>query len=413
MPRRLAVPEFVVMLAMLFACVAFSIDAMLPALPQIAEDLTPDAPNKAQLVLTAFVFGMGIGTLFSGPLSDTFGRKTVITFGIGVFIAGAIGSWQAENLETMLAFRALQGLGASAPRIVALAMVRDLYEGRRMAQITSFMMMIFILIPAMAPSAGELVMNAFGWRSIFLAFALFGLLGCTWLNIRQDETLPLDRRRSLRLGGLWTAVKEVLTNKLVLIYIAVLTLGFGQMFAFLSSIQQIYAEIFGITDSFPQWFLVQGLIAGTGTIINATLVMRLGMRRLAIAAYGAQTAISTLLVLLELSGLLPEALFFPAFFFWATSVFFMAGLTFGNLNALALEPMGHIAGLASSVVGCVSTIGAVILAAPIGLAFNGTIVPLSVGVLICSAVALVLMMKSRKLDPVRKRQVSGHATAQH
>ena len=184
-----------------------------------------------------------------------------------------------------------------------------------------------------------------------------------------------------------------------------LTLGFGQMFALLSSIQQIYAETFGRADTFPLWFAATGLLSGGGTILNATLVMRLGMRRLAIAAYATQTLISGLLVAAEMSGLLPPGLAFPVFFFWSASVFFMAGLTFGNLNALALQPMGHIAGMAASVVGALSTVGAVFIAAPIGLAFDGTIVPLTFGTLICSALAWWLMRWSREADPEPKKFV--------
>ena len=403
--RSLPQGEFVAMIAILFATIAFSIDAMLPALPQIAAELTPEAVNRAQLVLATFVLGMGLGTLVAGPLSDSIGRKRAIVGFIGLSVLGAVAAAMSTSMEMLLAARLVQGLGAAGPRIVSIALVRDLYEGRTMARIMSFVMMIFILIPAVAPSIGALIIAGFGWRGIFGAFVLFGIAGVLWLNLRQEETLPPERRRPLRAGPLRQAFSEVVSHRLVLLYIVVLTLGFGQMFALLSSIQQIYAETFGRADTFPLWFAATGLLSGGGTILNATLVMRLGMRRLAIAAYATQTVISGLLVAAEMSGLLPPGLAFPVFFFWSASVFFMAGLTFGNLNALALQPMGHIAGMAASVVGALSTVGAVFIAAPIGLAFDGTIVPLTFGTLICSALAWWLMRWSREADPEPKKFV--------
>jgi DHA1 family bicyclomycin/chloramphenicol resistance-like MFS transporter len=404
-PERLSMPEFVTLSAVLFATIAFSIDAMLPALPQIAADLSPADPNRAQLVLTSFVLGMGIGTFFAGPISDTLGRKATINAGIAIYIAGSLWAMWAQTLEALLIARVLQGIGASGPRVVTLAMIRDLYEGRRMAQIVSFVMTVFILIPAFAPSLGAgIIALTGGWQGVFGAFVVFGLATGLWMNLRQRETLPPEARRPFRARPLWEAVREVLTNRMVLIYIAVLSLGFGQMFALLSSIQQLYAETFGRGTYFHFWFMATGLLSAGGTILNAALVMRLGMRRLAITAYAFQCVIAAVLLTGWWSGLMPDWLVFPAFFFWSTSIFFMAGLTFGNLNALALQPMGHIAGMAASVVGAISTVLAVPIAAPIGLAFDGTPVPLLAGTLVCSTIALFLMRKSREIDPEPKRR---------
>jgi DHA1 family bicyclomycin/chloramphenicol resistance-like MFS transporter len=402
--RPLGLPEFVAMSALLFATIAFSIDAMLPALPEIAAELSPTDPNRAQLVLTAFVLGMGVGTFFAGPISDTLGRKRTITAGIALYMAASIWAMTSQSLETLLAARLLQGIGASGPRVVTLAMIRDGYEGRRMAQIVSFVMTVFILIPAFAPTLGAGIIALSGtWRGVFGAFVVFGIVGGLWLNLRQPETLLPEDRRPFRAAPLLAAAREVLTHRMVLLYIAVLSLGFGQMFALLSTIQQIYADVFGKGETFPFWFMATGLLSAGGTILNATLVMRLGMRRLAIAAYATQTVIAAALLVLWLSGLMPDWLALPAFFFWSTSIFFMAGLTFGNLNALALQPMGHVAGMAASVVGAVSTVLAVPIAAPIGLAFNGTPVPLLAGTFICSGLALFLMRRSREIDPEPKR----------
>ena len=187
-PRRLSQPEFIALIAMLFATIAFSIDAMLPALPQIAAELTPADPNRAQLILTSFVLGMGLGTFLAGPISDALGRKPVIVLGAGLYMVGALLAWAAPTLETVLAARLLQGLGAAGPRVVSLAMVRDLYSGRHMARIMSFAMMIFTLVPALAPLAGQGIIALTGWRGIFLAFLVFAVVATSWLSLRQPET---------------------------------------------------------------------------------------------------------------------------------------------------------------------------------------------------------------------------------
>lgn len=392
--RPLPMPEFIALLALLFATIAFSIDAMLPALPQIARELTPADVNRAQLVLTSFVLGMGLGTFLVGPISDALGRKPTISGGFALYIAAAIVAAYSQSLEALLIARFIQGLGAAGPRIVGLAMVRDLYSGREMARVTSFVMMIFILVPAVAPSIGQVIIAVAGWRSVFFAFVTFAVVGLIWLNLRQPETLPPARRRPLSPAPLRAAAAEVLADRDVRLYIVVLTLGFGQMFALLSSAQQIFDISYGRGAAFPQWFALMALLAGSGTLINARFVMRLGMRRLAKDAYLMQICASLVALVLLGTGLLPEPLRFGVFFLWAVSVFFMAGVTFGNLNALAMQTMGHIAGMAASVVSALSTVAAVAIAAPIGLMFNGTPIPILCGTLLCSTLAWVLMRRS-------------------
>ncbi|GHG25173.1 multidrug effflux MFS transporter [Paracoccus aerius] len=394
-PRRLPLPEFVAMLAFLFATVAFSIDAMLPALPDIAAELTPDNVNRAQLILTAFMAGMGIGTLFAGPISDAIGRKPAIYLGAVVYIAATIAALFADSIEFLLAARFVQGLGAAGPRIVGMALIRDLYEGREMARISSFVMMVFILIPALAPSIGAGIIWFSGWHGVFVAFILFALIGSTWLGLRQEETLPPSARRPLRIAPLRAAAREVLSDRQVMLCTVVLTLGFGQMFGLLSSAQQLFGETYGKGDSFPMWFALMALLSGAGTLLNATFVMRFGMRRIAKWAYVMQTCVSAVMLALTLTDVLPDSLRFPAFFFWAVSVFFMAGVTFGNLNALALQRMGHIAGMAASIIAALSTIAATLIAAPVGLLYNGTAIPAMTATLICSALAWFLMRSLR------------------
>jgi DHA1 family bicyclomycin/chloramphenicol resistance-like MFS transporter len=390
--KPLGQTEFIALTAMLFATIAFSIDAMLPALPQIGQDLTPQDVNRAQLIVTSFVFGMGFGTLFAGPVSDAFGRKRVILGGAALYIIGAALASVAQSLELLLLARLLQGLGAAGPRVAALAVVRDLYEGRDMARIMSFVMMVFTLVPAIAPSLGALIIAAFGWRSLFAAFILFSVISAVWLAVRQPETLPTAHRRPLGFGTLWAAAKEVLTNRLVVLTTLVQTLCYGMLFAVISSTQQVFDITFDRADSFPVWFAIIAVLAGSASIVNARLVVRLGMRYLIKVALLGQIVIAATMVLAETSGLLTGDAFFAAYVVWTVSVFFMTGLTMGNLNALAMEPMGHIAGMTASIVGAVSTMLAVGIAAPVGMAFDGTPLPIAVGVLICAVLGWIIMI---------------------
>ncbi|PIE10396.1 MAG: multidrug MFS transporter [Rhodobacterales bacterium] len=379
--------EFIAMIALIMATTAFSIDAMLPALPEIAGALSPTDPNRAQLVITSFVLGLGAGTLFTGPLSDAFGRKPVVVWGALLYTAGALLAWHAPTLELLLAARVTQGLGAAGARVVAIALIRDLYAGRGMARIMSFIMMVFTLVPAIAPTLGAVIMGAFGWRQIFPAFVGFAIVSTGWLMLRQPETLAPEARRPFRPATLRTAAKEVLSHPTVLRSMIAQTLCFGMLFGMLSSTQPLFDDTYGRGDQFPMWFGGIALVAATGSMLNARLVMRMGMRALVRAMLSVQIALSSIMALAVLLGL-PASVEFPIFVVWTTSVFFQMSLTVGNLNALAMEPMGHIAGLAASVISAVSTVGAVMIAAPLGLAFNGTPLPLALGIASLAAGAL-------------------------
>ncbi|MEM7641029.1 MAG: multidrug effflux MFS transporter [Pseudomonadota bacterium] len=386
----LRLPEFVAMIAMLVATIAFSIDSMLPAVPEIGRELSLDNPNLAQLVIVAFVFGMGVGTMFAGPLSDALGRKPVMLGGSGLYCAASAWAAFAPSMESLLLARVVQGLGASGPRVVGQAMIRDLYMGRSMAKVSSFVMMTFTLVPAVAPLMGAFIIAGFGWRAIFWAFVVFSVASNAWLALRQPETLPPDRRRLVRLTPLLAAAREVLWHSNVRRAIMVQTLVFGILFATITSVQPIYDIVFDAADTFPLWFGIVALIAGSASFLNARLVERLGMLWLLRRALAGHLALSAVLAMLWWTGAIPAALAFPAFVVWQVGSFALAGLTIGNLNAIAMQPMGHIAGMASSVISSISTVLAVAVAAPIGLAFDGTPVPLMGGIVLAAAVALWL-----------------------
>lgn len=380
-------PEFVALMAMTIATVAFSIDAMLPSLPEIGAALTPTDLNRAQLVLTSFVFGMGLGTFVTGPLSDAFGRRRVLLGGYAIYIAASFMAMWAQSLEVLLAARMLQGLGASGPRVMALVVVRDQYSGRQMAQLMSFVMIVFTLVPAIAPFVGVQIISLVGWRGMFGAFVIFALFNAIWFALRQPETLVPENRRPFSIAKLWSGVKQVLSNHVVRVSILVQSLITASLFAMISSVQQVFDITYNEGESFPLWFCLIALVSGSAGFLNAALVIKLGMRFLIRVTLGVQVILSGTMVILFWFGLIPEAAQFLTFLLWMTTVFFMIGMTLGNLNAIAMEPMGHLAGLAASVVGAISTVLAVVIAAPIGLAFDGTPLPLMLGVFCCVLLA--------------------------
>lgn len=383
--------EFVALMAMLFATVALAIDAMLPAMPAIAAAFTPENPDRAGLVISSFVFGMGLGTFFAGPLADRFGRKATILGGLALFMLGGALAANAWSLDALLAARVLMGLGAAAPRVASMALIRDKFSGREMAQIVSFVMMVFMLVPAAAPAMGAVVIAGYGWRGVFWTFLVFALVAGTWMVLRQPETLAPANRRPLRFGTLMQGAKVVLTNRIALASIAAQTMVFGALFGTLSSVQPLFAQTFGREASFPAWFALIALVSAGASLTNALLVRRLGMLRVIGAVFAVMVVLSAVMALAALTGVLAPGAYFALFFVWVCGVFAMAGMTVGNLNAMAMEPMGAIAGLAASVILAVPTILGTLIAAPLGLAFDGTPGPLALGVTLCAVAGLAIM----------------------
>lgn len=396
-PKGRALPqgEFIALMAMVSATVAFSIDAMLPALPEMAQALSPDNINRAQLIITSFILGLGVGTFFTGPLSDAFGRKPVMIGGTIVYMLGSAAAWQAQTLEVMLAARVLQGLGAAGPRVVAMALIRDLYAGPQMARILSFVMIIFTLVPAMAPTLGHYIVVGFDWHAIFVACILFSLITSTWLIVRQPETLLRENRRPLSGKSLWHALREMFTHPTARLSILIQTLTFGMLYSILSSTQPIFDLTYGQGENFHLWFGGIAIVASSSGFLNARLVVRLGMRAIIKTMYTVQIFMTLILIASLLLGM-PEHIAFPVYVLWVLANFYQAGLSIGNLNALGMEEMGHIAGLAASVLTSVATVGGVLIAVPIALMFDGTPLPAAIGSLVLASIALWLTTKIKR-----------------
>lgn len=387
--------EFIALMAMVAATVAFSLDAMLPSLPEIGAELSPDNLNAAQLIFTSFVFGMGLGTFVTGPLSDAYGRKPVMLGGAVIYSFAAVWAYLAASLEAVLLARMVQGVGAAGPRVVALAMIRDLYSGREMAKILSFVMLVFSLVPALAPTLGFYIMSGFGWRSIFLTFLLFALATSIWLYWRQPETLAATARRPLQMAALWIATKEVFANPTTRLSILIQTLTFGMLFTLLSSTQPVFDQTFGRGDSFHLWYGGIAVFAASASIVNAYFVVRVGMRAIIRTTFSVQIGLSSVMILAAFVGD-NAGWVFAVYIIWTAGTFYQGGLCIGNVNALGMEPMGHIAGLAASVMAAIATVGAVVIAVPIGLAFDGTPIPMAMGVLFCASLSLWLTLKLKR-----------------
>ena len=386
---RISTAEFVAIMAMLVATVAISIDGLLPALSIITEELTPLRPNNAQIILSSFVAGMAIGTLIVGPLSDSYGRKPIIYGGAFIYILMSVVCVVSQSLELILVARFLQGVGASAPRVVAQALVRDFYKGREMARISSFIMIVFALVPAVAPLLGSFVMFAFDWRAIFFMFIAFVAISTTWMGLRINETVSKENRVKFNLRNLVSAFREILSNPLILTAVITLVFAYSILFVGIFLIQPVFERVFGRPETFPYWFAAIALLAASSSYVNARLVRRLGMRMLTNIAFRTQVGLSTTILLVFGLGYFDGEFGFFCFLFWMFSIFFQAGLTMGNLTALAMEPVGHIAGTAASLISAIATIGSVFLAAVVGQFFDGTPIAMIVGITLFASLGAV------------------------
>ena len=262
-----------------------------------------------------------------------------------------------------------------------------------MAQILSFVMMVFLLIPVIAPTMGAFVAFAFGWRAVFVAFAIFSILSTCWLVFRQPETLPVERRRPLRPAVLIAGVKEIFSNRQVVLATIAQTLIFSVLFGALMTSQQIFGETFGKADTFHYWFGFMAICSAPANIINAAIDGRLGMRRVVFSFLVIEAVLTTLYLLALLSAIMPDALEFPLAIAWLISLFYLAGFGVTNMNTIAMEPMGHMSGLAASVTTATATICSAVVAVAIGQAFDGTIVPLAIGVFVLVLLALGVVYK--------------------
>lgn len=375
--------EFVALMATMMALVALSIDTLLPALDEIANDLPLKRTNDTQLIISIFFLGLALGQLFFGTLSDFVGRKPAVAIGISIFIAGCFISFFSGGLEFILVGRLFQGIGLAAPRIISVALVRDQYEGPHMARIMSFVMSIFIIVPAIAPALGEGILYFMHWRYIFLVLAVVALVAFLWFMLRQPETLDRENRKPFSVKQVITTLYKIFTNRVSLGYTLVAGFISGVFLGFLSSIQQIFHS-YNNDHLFVIGFAVFALFIGSASLVNAKIVLRYGVQRMVKLA---------LIVLCIVSGVFLVSSVFLGLSFTMVMIYlvislFCVGILFGNLNALAMQPLGKIAGIGSSVVGSLSTLISVPFGILIGFSYNNSAIPLIIGFLVFSLLSL-------------------------
>jgi DHA1 family bicyclomycin/chloramphenicol resistance-like MFS transporter len=379
--------EFVGMVAGLMALNALAVDVMLPALQEIGAALDVADENDRQGVLSAYLLGFGAGQLFIGSVSDRFGRRSVLFWGLALYVVAAVACTVAPSFEALLAARALQGVASAAPRVITTSVVRDCYDGRQMARVMSLAMTVFIAVPVLAPSIGQAVILFAPWRAIFALLTFYGLLMLLWTALRLPETLPSNRRRPIAPGAVAAAFRDILATPQTLGYALAGGMMFGAMFGFLLSAQQVFTQIFALGPSFPLAFAAVALMMSLSSFLNARLVGRLGMRFISHGAVVAFTGLSAIMALMARLDLLS----FAPFMALLAGVMFLVGLIFSNFNALAMEPQGHVAGTASSLIGSVTTLIAAASGTVVGQAYDGTLMPLSAGYLLFGLASLAII----------------------
>lgn len=359
--------EFIILNACLMSMVAMCIDAVLPALGQISSDFQLANPNDRQWVIGAMFLGLTLGQFFYGPLADRYGRRRTLFGGIGLFVVGSVLCWMADTFEALMFGRFLQGIGVAGPRIVSIAMIRDRFKGVEMAQVSSLVMTIFIAVPVFAPMVGQLFLWFGDWRDMFLGYILWGAAMVIWVGARQPESLP--QVRPLNPTAIGRTLLEVVSHHSAMLFTLAVGFVFGALVGFLVASQQIYQDYFNVGDAFAFYFGAGALSVGCASFANNFLVKRFGMR--AIVHYATLLGSVWALLFAGLNLIYPLSLM--VFVLVLFPLFFAMGLCFGNLNALAMEPMGHLAGTASALTGTLSSLVSVLLGSYIGNLYGGDI----------------------------------------
>ncbi len=394
-------PEFVALIAMMMALNALAIDSMLPALPAIGDALGVESENSRQWVITAYLLGFGVTQVIYGPLADRFGRKPILMIGLGLYVLFSVLAAFSPTFELLIAARVGTGIGAAALRVLAVSIVRDRYSGRTMARVMSLSFLVFLGVPILAPALGQLILTVAPWPWVFGVLAVGGAAFALWAGLRLPETLDPENRMPIQVGRIVSAFREALTNRRSIGYTLAVTAISGTLFGFINSSQQIFFDVFHA----PQLFtIVFGAIAAgvaVASLLNARLVERLGSRLISHTALLGFIAMSAIHAAVAMTG--HETIW--TFAVLQALTMFCFGFIAGNFGAMAMEPMGHIAGTASSAQGFVSTTGGASLGFLIGQQFNGSAAPMTIGFVALGLAALgfVLFAERGRLFTARNR----------
>jgi DHA1 family bicyclomycin/chloramphenicol resistance-like MFS transporter len=384
--------QFVAFVAAVMATNALAIDTMLPALPAIGQALGVTAENERQWILTAYLLGFGAAQIVYGTLADRYGRRPVLFMALGFYaLCSAAAGW-ADSFGVMLGARALQGVGAAGTRVLAVAIIRDRYAGRQMARVMSLAFIVFLAVPIAAPSLGQLIMRFAPWSAIFFALALFAAAVMVWAASALPETLHEEDRLPIAVGRIWGAFRLALTERKAVGYMLAMTVMIGGLFGYLNSVQQVFADVFHAAAIFPMVFGATAVFMAMSALLNARIVGRLGMQRVSHGALFGYLSVAAVHALIAWSG--KETLL--AFAACQSLLLFFVGLVVPNFGAMAMEPLGHIAGTASSVQGFVTTVGGALAGFVIGQQFDGSVVPMTLGFVVFGSAALLIVLLTEK-----------------
>lgn len=387
-PGGMGFAEFVVFIAGTMALGALGIDSMLPNLPAIGHALGVADENRRQLIITLYMLGVGASQVIYGPLTDRFGRRPVLLAGLGLYVCFSVFAALSSSFEMLLVARLLQGVGAASTRAIPVAVVRDRFAGRQMAQVMSLTSLVFMAAPILAPSLGQAVLMIGPWSWIFWLLGMLGAIVMVWAALRLPETLHPEDRLPIQPRRILGSFATVTKNRTAMSYTLAQTLLFGGMLGFIHSAQQVFTDFFHAASVFPVVFAIAASFIAVASLLNAKLVMRLGMRVLSHAALLGYICVAAIHLMLARGGHESLALFTLL----QGLTMFTFGLTAGNFNAMAMEPMGHIAGVASSFQGFVSMIGAALIGFFIGQHFDGTVVPMETGYFVCGLMSLMVVL---------------------
>jgi DHA1 family bicyclomycin/chloramphenicol resistance-like MFS transporter len=383
--------EFVVLAAAMMSTQAIAVDAMLPALPTIVRELGIANPNHGQWVVSAYVAGVGLGQLFWGLMSDRFGRRPILLTGLTLYVIAAVLCGLTQSFIALLGWRLLHGL-AAASVVVTRSVIRDLYSGRVMARVLSLTFVVFLMVPIMAPSLGQLILLLAPWRFVFIVFAAFATVIAVWALLRLPETLHPEYRLTLNNDHIVGAVGLVLGNRTSICYTLAVTVMFGSLISYVGMVQQIFADVFHRPSWMPGMFALCAVFMGLASFLNSRIVERFGMRRISHMAMLIYIAVTFGHLLV--AGLGAERLWTFVVLQSATMACF--SLSVSNFGAMALEPLASIAGLGASLQGFMVTFGGGLVGAAIGRQFNDSTLPLTIGALGSGLLSLLFVLLAER-----------------
>jgi DHA1 family bicyclomycin/chloramphenicol resistance-like MFS transporter len=396
--RRLSLAEFVALTAMLMALNALAIDIMLPALPQMGEDFAVREENDRQLIIVSYMLGFGISQLFYGPLTDRFGRRNVLFISLVFYTIAAVLCVLAPTFDLLIAARVFMGASAGGSRVIAVSAARDLYVGRQMAKVMSLVMIVFMCAPIVAPYLGQLMLKTMSWHGIFWGLAVLGLIMLVWVYARLPETLPPERRVPLNLPTMFGNYWKVIRTREALGYTIASGFLFGGLLSYISASEQLFHEVYATGEAFPLWFAGAAIAMTMSNLINSRLVERFGMRRMSHGALLGFVIVSAIHAVIALQGPVP----FPVFYTLVIIAFFAVGFQGPNYNAIAMEPLGALAGSGAALIGFASSFVSASIGGLIARQFDGTITPIFLGHFVLGAGALIAILiteRGRLMQP--------------